>query len=127
MTVAGARIVEGPRGVRLPPSEKCRQARKSVTCLRSFGVLVESREEIRETVVTYMTKAAERLRRSRLAAGVVTVARMLAARDADNAHPLRTEEEGSEVFDYMRRLEQERPEVTRERLETLAALQHIAA
>jgi hypothetical protein len=36
-----------------------------------------------------------------------TVARMLAARDADHAHPLRTEEEGSEVFDYLLRLEQE--------------------
>lgn len=34
-------------------------------------------------------------------------ARMLAARDADHVHPLRTEEEGSEVFDYLRRLEQE--------------------
>jgi hypothetical protein len=34
-------------------------------------------------------------------------ARMLAARDADHAHPLRTEEEGTEVFDYLRRLEQE--------------------
>jgi hypothetical protein len=32
-------------------------------------------------------------------------ARMLAARDADHAHPLRSEEEGSEVFDYLRRLE----------------------
>jgi len=34
-------------------------------------------------------------------------ARMLAARDADHAHPLRSEEEGSEVFDYLRRLEEE--------------------
>lgn len=36
-------------------------------------------------------------------------ARMLAARDADHAHPLRSEEEGSEVFDYLQRLEQEQP------------------
>jgi hypothetical protein len=36
-----------------------------------------------------------------------TLARMLAARDADHAHPLRSEEKGSEVFDYLRRLEQE--------------------
>jgi hypothetical protein len=36
-----------------------------------------------------------------------TVARMLAARDADHTHPLRSEEEGSEVFDYLRRLERE--------------------
>jgi len=35
------------------------------------------------------------------------VARMLAARDADHVHPLRSEEEGSEVFDYLRRLEEE--------------------
>jgi hypothetical protein len=32
---------------------------------------------------------------------------MLAARDADDAHPLRSEEEGSEVSDYLRRLELE--------------------
>ena len=31
---------------------------------------------------------------------------MLAARDADLAHPLRSEEEGSEVVDYLRRLEE---------------------
>jgi hypothetical protein len=36
---------------------------------------------------------------------------MLAARDADHAHPLRTEEEGSEVFDYLRRLDQEQATV----------------
>jgi hypothetical protein len=33
--------------------------------------------------------------------------RMLAARDADHTHPLRTEEEGAEVFDYLCRLEEE--------------------
>lgn len=33
-------------------------------------------------------------------------ARMLAARDADQAHPLRSEEEGTEVFDHLRRLEE---------------------
>lgn len=36
-----------------------------------------------------------------------TTAKMLAARDADNLHPLHSEQEGSEVFDYLRRLEQE--------------------
>lgn len=34
-------------------------------------------------------------------------ARMLAARDADHTHPLRIEEEGSEVFDYLRCLKEE--------------------
>ena len=73
MTVVGARIVEELRGVSCIPLEKCPQGRKSVTCSRSFGVRVESLEELREAVAVYMTKAAERLRRSRLAAGVVTV------------------------------------------------------
>jgi hypothetical protein len=35
-------------------------------------------------------------------------ARMLAARDADHAHPFRSEE-GSEVIDYLRRLGDGRP------------------
>jgi DNA polymerase V len=73
MTVVGARIVEELRGVSCILLEKCPQGRKLVTCSRSFGVLVESQEELREAVAVYMTKAAERLRRSRLAAGVVTV------------------------------------------------------
>ena len=36
-------------------------------------------------------------------------ARMFAARNADHAHPLRTEREGAEVFNYLRRLEEEQP------------------
>jgi DNA polymerase V len=73
MTVVGARLVEELRGVSCIPLEKCPQGRKSMTCSRSFGVRVESLEELREAVAVYMAKAAERLRRSRLAAGVVTV------------------------------------------------------
>lgn len=34
-----------------------------------------------------------------------TTARMLAARDADEAHPLRSEEEATEVVEHLRRLE----------------------
>ena len=37
------------------------------------------------------------------------MARMLAARDADLTNPLRSEEAGSEVFDYLQRPEQEQP------------------
>ena len=36
-----------------------------------------------------------------------TVARLLAARDAGHSHPLRSEEEGSEVFEHLRLLEQD--------------------
>jgi len=38
-------------------------------------------------------------------------ARMLAARDADHKYPLRSEEEGSELLDYLRRLEEEQAAV----------------
>lgn len=37
-----------------------------------------------------------------------STARLLAARDADEAHPLRTEE-ATEVVEHLRRLEQEQP------------------
>ena len=36
-----------------------------------------------------------------------STARLLAARDADEAHPLRTEEEATEVVEYLSRLERE--------------------
>lgn len=35
-------------------------------------------------------------------------ARMLAARDADQKYPLRSEEEGAPVFDHLRHLDEER-------------------
>jgi DNA polymerase V len=73
MTVVGARIVEELRGVSCLPLEQCPSKKKSVTCSRSFGVAVESLAELREAVAIYLSRAAERLRRFRLAAGVVTV------------------------------------------------------
>ena len=73
LTVVGARIVEELRGSSCLPLEQCPQAKKSLTCSRSFSSLVETLEELREAVGVYMTRAAERLRRHRLAASVVTV------------------------------------------------------
>lgn len=73
MTVVGARIVEELRGIRCLALEQCPPQKKSITCSRSFGVLVGSLRELREAVAVYMTRAAEKLRRARLAAGVVTV------------------------------------------------------
>jgi DNA polymerase V len=73
MTVVGARIVEELRGHSCLSLEQCPQQKKSLTCSRSFGMLVESLEELRQAVGVYLTRAAERLRRAGLAAGVVTV------------------------------------------------------
>lgn len=73
MTVVGARIVEELRGVRCLPLDECPQAKRSVTCSRSFGELTGSLEDLRDAVALYTERAAERLRRGRLAASVVTV------------------------------------------------------
>ena len=73
MTVVGARIVEELRGVSCLPIEQCPPAKKSVTCSRSFGAPVETLTETREAVAVYVTRAAERMRKHRMAAGVVTV------------------------------------------------------
>lgn len=73
MTVVGARIVEELRGVRCLPLEHCPQAKRSVTCSRSFGELTGSLEDLRDAVALYTERAAERLRRAALAASVVTV------------------------------------------------------
>jgi DNA polymerase V len=73
MTVVGARVVEELRGVTCLPLEECPPPKKSVTCSRSFGRAVTSIDELREAVALYLTRAAERLRRHALAAGVVTV------------------------------------------------------
>jgi DNA polymerase V len=73
LTVVGARIVEELRGTSCLPLERCPQTKKSITCSRSFGVPVERLDELREAVALYMTRAAEKLRKHKLAAGVVTV------------------------------------------------------
>lgn len=73
MTVVGARIIEELRGVSCLPLEQCPPQKKSITCSRSFGTLVESLGEMREAVAMYMRRATEKLRPQRLAAGVVTV------------------------------------------------------
>lgn len=73
MTVAGARIVEELRGVRCLPLKPSLPRKKCITCSRSFGMLVERLDELREAVACYTSRAAERLRQGRLAAKVITV------------------------------------------------------
>lgn len=73
MTVVGARIVMELRGVSCLPLEICPRPRKSVTVSRSFPQEIESLEEIREAVSTFVTRAAEKMRKSKLAASTVTV------------------------------------------------------
>jgi len=71
--VFGARVVLELRGTPCLPLESCPRPRHTVTTSRSFGRLVASREELCEAVAHFVRKAAERLRRARLAACVLVV------------------------------------------------------
>jgi DNA polymerase V len=73
LTVAGARIQAELNGVRCLELETQPSARKSVTCSRSFGTAIETLGEMKEAVASFMTKAAEKLRKDNLAASVITV------------------------------------------------------
>lgn len=73
LTVVGARIVEELRGHSCLPLESCPPAKKSLTCSRSFGRVVETLSDLREAVATFTIRVAERLRKHKLAAGAITV------------------------------------------------------
>ena len=73
MTVVGARIVEELRGRSCLPLEVCPAPRKSATVSRSFGRAVETLEELREAVASFTSRAAEKLLKSGLVAGALTV------------------------------------------------------
>ena len=67
------RVVHELRGVSCLPLARCPPPRQSVVCSRSFGRAVESLAELREAVSYHASRAGARLRRSRLAAGVLVV------------------------------------------------------
>ena len=92
MTVVGARIVMELRGVSCLPLESAPQSKKSITCSRTFGTGTPSLSDLREAVAIYTTRIAEKLRRGRLAAGVITVPGGL----AHHRRPLEHERAGGE-------------------------------
>jgi DNA polymerase V len=73
MRVTGLRVVHELRGVPCLPLELCPPPRRSVTVSRSFGRTIENLEDLCEAVSFFTTRAAEKLRRGRLAAGVLIV------------------------------------------------------
>jgi DNA polymerase V len=71
--IVGLRLVWELRGISCLPLALCPPPKQSVMVSRSFGRPITTRTEMREAVATYMTRAAEKLRRHQVAAGVLTV------------------------------------------------------
>lgn len=73
LTINVHRLVMELRGLSCIELETSPPPRKSVTCSRTFGVAVERLSEVREALAVYVTRAAEKLRRDKLAASAITV------------------------------------------------------
>ena len=71
--IVGLRLVWELRGISCLPLELCPPPKQSLMVSRSFGRPITTLTEMREAVATYMTRAAEKLRRHHVAAGVLTV------------------------------------------------------
>ncbi len=73
MTVVGLKTVHELRGIRCLPLEPAAALRRSITVSRSFGDHVESLNDLRAATAFYVSRAAEKLRREGLAAGLINV------------------------------------------------------
>jgi len=73
MTVVGLRTVTELRGIPCIPLEITPPNKKLITVSRSFGAATASLDELRAAIAFYTARAAEKLRRQKLAAGAVTV------------------------------------------------------
>ena len=73
MGVVGLRLVMELRGVSCLDMDQCPAPKQSLTCSRAFGKLISTLAEMEEAVSVYTSRVAEKLRRERLAATVLTV------------------------------------------------------
>lgn len=71
--VVGVRTVYELRGVSCYPLEQNPPTKKSIAVSRMFGKPVESIDELKQAIASYASRAGEKLREHRLAAGVMTV------------------------------------------------------
>ncbi|WP_179639813.1 Y-family DNA polymerase [Tunturiibacter empetritectus] len=68
MTVTGGREVYELRGISCLPLDLLEPTRKGIAVTRSFGKAVTSWSEMREAIASYATRAAEKMRRYKVAA-----------------------------------------------------------
>jgi DNA polymerase V len=73
MTVVGHWLLQELRGVSCLALEEIEPPRKSICCSRSFGRSVTELAELSEAVCSYLSRAAEKLRRRQLAASYLSV------------------------------------------------------
>jgi len=73
MGIVGFRLMMELRGVSCLDLEQCPPPKQSLTCSRAFGALIHTLAEMEEAVSVYTSRVAEKLRRERLAATVLTV------------------------------------------------------
>lgn len=73
MTIVGLRLLQELRGVSCLSFEEIEPQRKSICCSRSFGHPVLELDELRESVASYIARAAEKLRRRKLVASYLSV------------------------------------------------------
>jgi len=71
--IVGLRLVLELRGVSCLDLEQCPASKQSLTCSRAFGILIHTLTDMEEAVSVYTSRVAEKLRRERLAARVLTV------------------------------------------------------
>ena len=73
MTVTGGRTVYELRGISCLPLELMEPTRKGIAVTRSFGAPVTTWREMREAIASYATRAAEKMRRYKVAADNIFV------------------------------------------------------
>jgi DNA polymerase V len=73
LSVTGARIVEELGGANCLPLELAPPPKKNICCSRSFGGAVESFDELKEALESYLTTAGIKMRKGKLTAPAVTV------------------------------------------------------
>jgi DNA polymerase V len=73
MGVVRLRLVMELRGVSCLDLEQCPPTKQSLTCSRAFGTCIHTLAAMEEAVSVYTSRVAEKLRRGRLAATVLTV------------------------------------------------------
>ena len=72
-SVVGVRLQQELRGHACLPLELAAPARRETCVSRSFSTPIDNREQLREAVATYTSRAAEKLRRQGQRAGALTV------------------------------------------------------